>query len=59
MKIKVINLEFSVYINDDDDPQDVVENMMLEATYDGRVLLVKGDISLTDIRDIDTTLNNH
>ena len=59
MKSKVINLEFSVYINDDDDPQDVVENMMLEATYDGRVLLVKGDISLTDIRDIDTTLNNH
>ena len=59
MKSKVINLEFSVYINDDDDPQDVVENVMLEATYDGRVLLVKGDISLTDIRDIDTTLNNH
>lgn len=59
MKSKVINLEVSVYINDDDDPQDVVENMILEVTYDGRVLTSITDISLTDIRDIDTTLNNH
>jgi hypothetical protein len=54
MKSKVINLEVSVFIRDDDDRQDVVENMIIEVTYDGRVLT-----SITDIRDIDTTLNNH
>jgi len=59
MKSKVINLEVRVYINDDDDPQDVFENMILEVTYDGRVLTSITDISLTDIRDIDTTLNNN
>ena len=59
MKSKVINLEFSVYINDDDDPQDVVENMILEVTYDGRVLTSITDISRIDIEYIDTTLNNH
>ena len=59
MKSKVINLEVSVFINDDDDPQDVVENMIIEVTYDGRVLTSITDISLTDIRDIDTTLNNN
>ena len=59
MKSKVINLYVSVYINDDDDPQDVAENMILEVTYDGRVLTSITDISRIDIEYIDTTLNNH
>ena len=59
MKSKVINLYVSVYINDDDNLQDVAENMILEVTYDGRVLTSITDISRIDIEYIDTTLNNH
>ena len=33
-----VYLEVTIYVGDNDDVQDVVENMFLEVTYDGRDL---------------------
>ena len=54
-----VYLEVTIYVTENDDVQDVVENMFLEATYDARDI----DISITEYSTANlkanTFLNTH
>ena len=54
-----VYLEVTVYVTENDDVQDVVENMFLEATYDGRDLETSITNYTTAEQDTDTFLNTH
>ena len=59
MNTKPVYLEVTIYVAETDDVQDVVENIFLEATYDGRDI----DISITEYSTANlkanTFLNTH
>ena len=54
-----VYLEVTIYVNDTDDVQDVVENMFLEVTYDGRDLDTQITGYNSNGRNDTTFLNTH
>ena len=54
-----VYLEVTIYVGDNDDVQDVVENMFLEVTYDGRDLDTQITGYSSNGRDDTTFLNTH
>ena len=54
-----VYLEVTIYVGDNDDVQDVVENMFLEVTYDGRDLDTQITGYNSNGRDDTTFLNTH